>query len=195
MATSQISKNENRQKGNSSDTLLAIYILKILKKYSSPKKWISTGAVCEYLSKDYPFAVCNDNTGSQTKKVRRYLDTLSESYEGGCVRKKEGKSSREGFEWCYDASKDDLEVGETQSQETLTELNDLLETKVQILGGVQDEPVTPPAGSDSTDSTSSADSSSAGSKKKGCNASMAICGGVVAVLGLGAAMLLKKKRD
>lgn len=80
-------------------------------------------------------------------------------------------------------------------QETLTELNDLLETKVQILGGVQDEPVTPPAGSDSTDSTSSADSSSAGSKKKGCNASMAICGGVVAVLGLGAAMLLKKKRD
>lgn len=122
MATSQISKNENKQKGNSSDTLLAIYILKILKKYSSPKKWISTGAVCEYLSKDYPFAVCNENTGSQTKKVRRYLDTLSESYEGGCVRKKEGKSSREGFEWCYDASKDDLEVGETQSQETLTEL-------------------------------------------------------------------------
>jgi hypothetical protein len=40
MATSQISKNENKQKGNSSDTLLAIYILKILKKYSSPKKWI-----------------------------------------------------------------------------------------------------------------------------------------------------------
>ena len=46
-------ETENVSKGNSEDSLLVIYILRILKKYSSPDNPLSTQDVMDYLEKDY----------------------------------------------------------------------------------------------------------------------------------------------
>lgn len=80
-------QSESASKRNSEDSLLAIYILRILEKYSSPDNKLSSQDVMEYLKKDY--SICDvDETDpkrknvpeAQRKKVRRCLHTLSESY-------------------------------------------------------------------------------------------------------------------
>ena len=83
-------KTENVSKGNSEDSLLVIYIFRILKKYSSPDNPISTQDVMDYLEKDYSIGNA-DKSDAQKKKVRRHLDTLHECYGNGCINKIEGK--------------------------------------------------------------------------------------------------------
>ena len=98
------SKKARETKGNSEDSLLAIYIFRILKKYSSPDNPLSTQDVMDYLEKDYSIGNA-DKSDAQKKKIRRHLDTLHECYGGGCVEKIEGKT-RKGHDWYYDASRD-----------------------------------------------------------------------------------------
>ena len=112
-------QNENLSKGNSSDSLLVIYILDILKKYSSPKKHLSSQDVLEYLKNDYSIGI-SDNSDALRKKVRRHLDTLHESYLNSCIRKEEGKT-RTGHKWYYDVSKDNFANEECVVHETLSE--------------------------------------------------------------------------
>ena len=80
---SDLTKNENVSKGNSEDSLLVIYILRILKEYSSPEKTLSSQDVMEYLKEDYSIG-CSDKSNGQQKKVRRHLDTLHEFYGNDC---------------------------------------------------------------------------------------------------------------
>ena len=107
-------QNESASKGNSEDSLLVIYILQILKKYSSPKNPLSSQDVMDHLRKDYSFGNFDEadpkrkeKAASQQKKVRRLLDTLYESYWGGCIKKVEGKT-RNGHKWYYDVSLDEV---------------------------------------------------------------------------------------
>ena len=110
---------ESIPKGNSEDSLLVIYILRILKQYSSPNNPLSSQDVMDYLEKDY--AIGNsEKAQAQRKKVRRHLDTLCEFYWGKCIKKKEGKT-RNGHKWFYDASRDRSADKEVLVQETLTE--------------------------------------------------------------------------
>ena len=83
-------QNESASKGNSEDSLLAIYILSILKKYSSRDNKLSSQDVMDYLREDYSIGNL-DKADAQRKKVRRHLDTLCESYWDGSVEKIEGK--------------------------------------------------------------------------------------------------------
>ena len=83
----ELFQNENAPKGNSEDSLLVIYILQILKKYSSPKNPLSSQDVMDHLRKDYSFGDFDESdpkrkekAAAQQKKVRRLLDTLYESY-------------------------------------------------------------------------------------------------------------------
>ena len=75
---------ENSSKGNSEDSLLVIYIFRILKQYSSPDKPLSTQDVMDYLEKDYSIGNA-DKSDAQKKKVRRHLATLHECYGRGCI--------------------------------------------------------------------------------------------------------------
>lgn len=115
--TDQI-KKEGISKGNSEDSLLVIYILHILRKYSSSDNQLSTQNVMEHLKKDYSI----DKSEALRKKVRRHLDTLYESYWGGCIKKSEGKT-RNGHKWYYDASKDKTSDEKSVADETLTEVD------------------------------------------------------------------------
>ena len=112
-------KIERMQKGNSEDSLLAIYIFRILKKYSSPDNPLSTQGVMDYLEKDYSIGNA-DKSDAQKKKIRRHLDTLHECYGGGCIEKIEGKT-RKGHDWYYDASRDKFAGEEGKGQEILSE--------------------------------------------------------------------------
>ena len=113
------SKKARETKGNSEDSLLAIYIFRILKKYSSPDNPLSTQDVMDYLEKDYSIGNA-DKSDAQKKKIRRHLDTLHECYGGGCVEKIEGKT-RKGHDWYYDASRDKFAGEEGKGQEILSE--------------------------------------------------------------------------
>ena len=124
----ELFQNENAPKGNSEDSLLVIYILQILKKYSSPKNPLSSQDVMDHLRKDYSFGDFDEadpkrkeKAAAQQKKVRRLLDTLYESYWGGCIKKEVGKTTREGNKWFYDISRDRFADKEIVIQETLTE--------------------------------------------------------------------------
>ena len=94
-------QKENIPKGNSEDSLLVIYILSVLKKYSSRENPLSSQDVMEHLKNDYSIGISD----AQRKKVRRHLDTLHESYLNGCIKKEEGKT-RNGHKWYYDVSRD-----------------------------------------------------------------------------------------
>lgn len=99
---------------------MVIFILHILKKYSSPKSPLSSHEVMDRLNKDYP--IDNETKAeAQRKKIRRLLDTLYESYPGGCIKKKEGKTIN-GHKWYYDASRDRFANEGGVIQETLTEV-------------------------------------------------------------------------
>ena len=120
-------QNESASKGNSEDSLFVIYIFQILKKYSSHNNPLSSQDVMGYLKKDY--SICDldeadpkrkEKAAAQQKKVRRLLDTLCESYWGGCVKKEVGKT-RTGHRWFYDVSRDKFADKEIVIQETLTE--------------------------------------------------------------------------
>ena len=112
-------KSNTESKGNSGDSIQVIYILSILKKYSSPKNPLSSQDVMDYLEEYYPKGRF-EKSESLRKKIRRYLDTLHESYSNGCVRKIEG-NTRIGHKWYYDVSRDRFKDGEGVAHETLTE--------------------------------------------------------------------------
>lgn len=120
MERSEQLQNESASKGNSEDSLLVIYILQILKKYSSPEIPLSSQDVIDHLRKDYSIGSF-DKSESQRKKVRRHLDTLHESYWGGGIKKEKGKTTREGHKWFYDASQDRFADKDVVIQESLTE--------------------------------------------------------------------------
>jgi len=120
-------QNERASKGNSEDSLLVIYILQILKKYSSRDNQLSSQDVMDHLREDYSIGdfdkadpKCKEKAAAQQKKVRRLLDTLYESYWGGCIKKEVGKT-RTGHRWFYDISRDKFADTEVITQETLTE--------------------------------------------------------------------------
>ena len=98
-------EKENVARGNSEDSLLVIYILHVLKKYSSKKHPVSTQDVMDYLKKDYSIGI-EDKAEAQKKKVRRHLDTLHECYGKGWIKKEKGKT-RNGHKWFYDGPCDD----------------------------------------------------------------------------------------
>lgn len=110
-------QNDNAFKGNSEDSLLVIYILQILKKYSSPDNPLSSHDVMEHLREDYSIGN-SDKFEAQRKKVRRHLDTLYESY-GGCIKKLDGET-RNGHKWFYDVSHDKFAKEEGVALETLS---------------------------------------------------------------------------
>ena len=119
-------QNKSASKGNSEDSLLVIYILQILKKYSSPKNPLSSQDVMDHLRKDYSFGDFDEadpkrkeKAAAQQKKVRRLLDTLYESYWGGCIKKEVGKT-RTGHRWFYDISRDKFAKEEGVALETLS---------------------------------------------------------------------------
>ena len=123
----ELFQNENAPKGNKEDSLLVIYILQILKKYSSPKNPLSSQDVMDHLRKDYSFGNFDEadpkrkeKAAAQQKKVRRLLDTLYESYWGGCIKKEVGKTTREGHKWFYDISRDKFAKEEGIVHETLS---------------------------------------------------------------------------
>lgn len=118
------------QKGNSSDTLLAIYVLQVLKKYSSADNKISAKEVHKHLVEEH-YIGDRDNSEAQIKKVRRYLHTLHESYGNGCIRKQEGKGGSDGHVWYYDASRDELAGEDGQAHETLS--NEEIEFLIDII--------------------------------------------------------------
>ena len=121
---------ERDSKRNSSATLLAVYILQILKRHSSPDKKISANQVYEYLRDEYSL-ILDENPDAQIKKVRRYLHTLHESYGNGCIVKIEGKTRKEGNYWYYDISRDEFANEEHQTYETLT--NEEIEFIIDII--------------------------------------------------------------
>ena len=113
-------ETEKAQKGNSSDTLLAIYVLRVLKKYSSSENALSVQQVLKYLQDNHSIGL-NENEDAQRKKIRRYLDTLCESYGDGCIVKQEG-ARKDGYKWYYDASRDAFANDDGQAHETLTDI-------------------------------------------------------------------------
>ncbi len=125
MAKSDKLQKENISKGNSEDSLLVIYILSVLKKYSSPENPLSSQDVMEHLRNDYSIGK-EDNSEALKKKIRRHLDTLHESYLNSCIRKEEGRT-RTGHKWYYDVSKDKFSNEDGIVHETLSE------TEVELL--------------------------------------------------------------
>lgn len=106
---------------NSQESLLVIYILRILKKYSTPDKPMTCQDVMERLSEEYSI-VDSDKKEAQLKKIRRHLDTLHGFYSNGCIGKLEGKNTRAGNKWFYDVLKDEYINEETHTIETLTDM-------------------------------------------------------------------------
>ena len=113
-------ETERAQKGNSSDTLLSIYVLRVLKKYSTRESALTVQQVLKYLQNDYSLGL-NETEEARRKKIRRYLDTLSESYGNGCIVKEEGVK-KDGYKWYYDVSKDSLAYEDGQVHETLSDI-------------------------------------------------------------------------
>ena len=125
----ELFQNENVPKGNKEDSLLIIYILRILKKYSSPDNKLSSQDVMYYLREDYSIGIL-DKADAQRKKIRRHLDTLCEFYPGRCIKKEEGKT-RNGHKWFYDVSRDKFAkeegiVHETLSKEEIEFITDII---------------------------------------------------------------------
>ena len=133
MAKSDIELENAKSKGNSEDSLLVIYILSVLKKYSSPEAPISTQAVMDYLNQDYSIGVTDKNE-AQKKKVRRHLETLHECYGNGCIAKIEGKT-RKGHDWYYNATRDQCASEEIQARETLSDVE--LEFIIDLISATQ----------------------------------------------------------
>ncbi len=128
MAKPGNSKRKTEYTVNYEDSLWVIYILRILKNYSSPKKTLSSQDVIGYLRSDYALCIFDEadpqrkeKMDAQRKKVRRLLDTLQKFYRGGGIKKVEGKTTREGHKWFYDASRDKFADKEIVMEETLTE--------------------------------------------------------------------------
>ena len=120
----EIGKEKRSSTRNSPDSLLAIYILQTLKRYSSPAMKLNTKKVCEYLREGHIIAVCENDKDEQAqiKKVRRYLETLHKNY-GNCIEKEKGKSRAIGDLWWYDASCDSFSIEESVStHETLSNI-------------------------------------------------------------------------
>ena len=72
-------QNESASKGNSEDSLLAIYILSVLKKYSSYDNKLSSQDVMDHLRKDYSFGDFDEadpkrkeKAAAQQKKVEGF---------------------------------------------------------------------------------------------------------------------------
>lgn len=120
----QIQK-KSTSKGNSEDSLLVIYVLQILKKYSSPKNPLSSQDIMDYLRADYSIGVW-EKSEAQRKKVRRLLDTLCEFYWGRCIKKLEGKT-RNYHKWFYDITKDNSVTEKIEVEESLSE------TEIELL--------------------------------------------------------------
>ena len=118
MAKEDKRETKRVQKGNSSDTLLAIYILRVLKQYSSAANALTVQDVIKHLQEDHSIGYV-ENEESQKKKIRRYLDTLCESYGKGCIVKTEG-ARKDGYKWYYDPSKDAFAGEERHKYETLS---------------------------------------------------------------------------
>ena len=126
---------ENKKKRsstiNSSESILVVYILRILKKYSSPDKALTADDVINHLQNNKIISP-TEKTETNQKKVRRLLDTLHAFYGNGCIGKIDGKPNK----WYYDASLDKYAGEEVVSKETLSEgeiefLVDLIsETKI-----------------------------------------------------------------
>lgn len=133
MTKSEMESENIKSKGNSEDSLLVIYILSVLKKYSSPEAPISTQAVMDYLNQDYSIGVTDKNE-AQKKKVRRHLETLHECYGNGCIAKIEGKT-RKGHDWYYNATRDQCASEETQTRETLSDVE--LEFIIDLISATQ----------------------------------------------------------
>lgn len=134
-------QNESVSKGNSEDSLLVIYVLNILKKYSSPKNFLSSQDVMEYLKADYSIGYDDKaKADALKKKVRRHLDTLYEFYGSGCIKKVEGKT-RLGHRWGYDILRDKSAGGEkgaayeTLSKEEIDFIVDII-TSSKIINSV-----------------------------------------------------------
>lgn len=110
--------------GNSEGSLLAIYVLRILKEYSSPEKPMTCDEVIKHLRDggeiDLPDESDNELYRGQKKKFTRILDTLHDFYGRGCVGKIEGKNNRESHKWFYDGAKD-KSVREESGHESLSE--------------------------------------------------------------------------
>ena len=106
-------------KENSGDSLLVIYILSILKKYSSRKKPLSSQDVMNYLKKEYSIGD-ESKAEAQRKRVRRHLETLCGFYQGKCIKKVEGKT-RNAHKWYYDASNDNFATEKPVVDETLSD--------------------------------------------------------------------------
>ena len=119
MGKSDKPKKAKTSKGNSGDSLQVIYILRILKKYSSPDNHLSSQDVMDHLEEYYPVGKFEKSEAFK-KKIRRHLDTLHESYCNGCIRKTEGKTKK-GHKWYYDASADTLADESGIAYETLNE--------------------------------------------------------------------------
>ena len=111
-------QNESASKGNSEDSLLAIYILSVLKKYSSQKNPLTSQEVMKHLREDYSIGDF-DIIDAYRKKVRRHLDTLCEFYGNGCIKKVDGKT-RNGHKWYYDVSLDTFANENGVAHETLS---------------------------------------------------------------------------
>lgn len=107
---------------NSEESLLVIYILRILKKYSSPDKPMTSQDVVNHLKEEEYYIADSDKNEAQVKKIRRHLDTLHGYYGNGCIGKIEGKSTRAGHKWFYDALKDEYINEEPHTIETLTDM-------------------------------------------------------------------------
>ena len=113
---------------NSEDSLLVVYILRILKRYSSPNRPLSSQDVMEYLKLDYSIG-CADKVNAQQKKIRRHLDTLHDYYGRKCIGKVAGKTPREGHKWFYDETRDEFASEDGVTKETLsdTEINFIID--------------------------------------------------------------------
>lgn len=108
-------------KGNSSDTLWAVYLLQILKRHSSSKTKLTTKEVYKYLKDEYSIKT-SENEDAQIKKARRHLYTLHESNKIGCIRMQEGRSKADGNLWWYEAARDTYAGENVQVQETLSDI-------------------------------------------------------------------------
>ena len=110
--------------GNSEGSLLAIYVLRVLKEYSSPEKPMTCDEVIKHLRDggeiDLPDESDNELCRGQKKKFTRILDTLHDFYGRGCVGKIEGKNNRESHKWFYDGAKD-KSAREKSGHESLSE--------------------------------------------------------------------------
>jgi hypothetical protein len=82
--------NERKSPVNKGESLLIIYVLRILKQYSSEETPLTAQDVLRRLRENNLISYA-DNADSALKKIRRYLDTLGDSYGEKCIKKKKGQ--------------------------------------------------------------------------------------------------------